>query len=440
MPLAMKHDSKEKRRLVKNVGANGLGIFVTVFNQICLLPIYLHCWSVELYGDWIALSALSTFFASSDLGFTTVFTNEFVVEHARNNREKCHQILTNNNGFLMMVFLPLVLLLILFLRSSDLVSVLGLHSLDNTSARIILFVLVIHVFLTMLGKVPNAIYRANRFAHKAFLIDNLVWLSESIIIAVALLARLSPVFVAVGIAIPRLVILFYKWIDTRALFSYSFALRNVSFNDIKSSVLPSLSMVSFPLSNTVVMQGLSLIVNKFFGASELVLFNTTRTLGNMIKFGSSVVTTSFYPEFAVAYGQEDISKIKRLNSYCTLSAIVISVLSIVVILPFGEWIFSIWTGEKVAFSFSLMATFLIVIVIDNYWNALIAPLVSTNMHSFLGIISLILSVLVVLLAFVFSMKSTILLFVVLIQLVLHIPMSFIVFNARKRLIKKMSCE
>ena len=219
---------KEERHLLKNIGTNGLGLFVTIFNQLLLLPIYLHFWSTEMYGDWIALSAISVFFASSDLGFTTVFTNDFVVNHTRKLYEKCRQILTNNYCFLLLVFIPLTILLIGFLWCTDLVSLLGLHSLDNTSARWVLLILVIHVFLTMAGKVPNAVYRASHQAHKAFLIDNLVWLSESVIIALALFARLSPLLVAIGMTLPRFFILFFKLYDTNRLFPYTFAWKDFS--------------------------------------------------------------------------------------------------------------------------------------------------------------------------------------------------------------------
>lgn len=431
---------KEEKHLLKNIGTNGLGLFVTIFNQLLLLPIYLHCWTTEMYGDWIALSAISVFFASSDLGFTTVFTNDFVVSYTRNLHEKCRQILTNNYCFLLLVFVPLTILLIGFLWSVDLVSLLGLHSLGNASARWILLVLVIHVFLTMAGKVPNAVYRASHLAHKAFLIDNLVWLSESIIIAVALFAHLSPLAVAIGMTLPRLLILFYKFFETNRLFPYTFAWKDFSLNEVKKVVSPSVSMASFPFSNTVIMQGLSLVVNKYFGASELVLFNTTRTLTNMIKFGSSIVTTSFYPEYSLAYGEKNTTSIKKLNRYCSVASILISLAAAAVLLPFGKFIYEIWTNGKVAFSGTLMLAFLFVVMIDNYWNALMAPLVSTNKHRNLGYISLVLAALVVLIAIAIARHDTSLFIIVLIQLFLHIPMLAISIRAKNRFVRQLELD
>lgn len=97
-------------QLVKNSLTNGLGLFVTIFNQIILLPLYLHFWSVEMYGDWIVLSALSQFFAASDLGFTTIFTNDFTISYAKKDYKRCSQLLSSNYAFLVLILLPVVLL------------------------------------------------------------------------------------------------------------------------------------------------------------------------------------------------------------------------------------------------------------------------------------------------------------------------------------------
>lgn len=411
-----------EKHLIKNVGSNGLGLFVTLFNQVLLLPIYLHYWSVELYGDWIALSAVSVFFSSSDLGFTTFFTNNFVVKRAQGYDGNCRRILTNNYCFLFALFVPLLILLFILLRRFDVVAILGLHNLNRSQAQAILLLLIIHVLLTMLGKVPNAIYRSSRLAHKAFLIDNLVWLSESIITAVLVMMRLSPVFVAIGILLPRLIIFFYKIIDTKRFFAYTFNFGDFSLKEIIEAVKPSISIASFPFSNTILMQGLSLIVNKYFGASELVLFNTSRTIGNMIKFCSNIITQSFYPEFSIAYGKKDVSRVHQLSMYCILSAIVLSLLSTAFILPFGSFIFNIWTGGKVPFVATLMSSFLLVIIIDNLWNAYLAPMISTNKHRSLGYLALLLSLIVILAAFFLSKMHGGLHWIVLSQLILHIPM------------------
>ena len=432
MPLD-KMNTKDLQ-LVKNSLTNGLGLFVTLFNQVILLPLYLHYWSLEIYGDWIVLSAISQFFASSDLGFTTIFTNDFTISHANKDYKICNQLLSNNYAFLFLILLPVIILCFVLVYSVNVVSALGLSYLTLSDSRVILILLVLHVFATMIGKVPNAIFRANSKAHIAFLIDNVTWFIESLIIVLCLVLHLSLIWLSILYLVPRIITFVIKLIQTNRLFKYEFRVSDLSKEIIIKAIKPSFSIASFPLSNTLVLQGLSLIVNKYFGASELVLFNTTRTLSNMVKFCSNIVTNSFYPEFAIEYGKQNSARIMIISRYCIYSAILISILSFSILLPFGNIIYNIWTNGCVVFSFPLLLSFLCIISVDNYWNAKIAPLVSINLHKNLGFIAIIMSIISLVVSYLVAIWLHNLYLIVCCLLLLHITMGIYVEKEIKRFI------
>lgn len=422
----------KESRVIKNTVTNSLGLLVTVFNQIVLLPVYLKYWSAGLYSDWLVLSAISAFFTASDLGFTTVFTNDFVISHAQQQYKKCSSILTNNYFFLFIILVPITIAIAVFAYFCDIVRIFNLHEVSLNDARLILLLFVIHVFITMIGKVPNAIYRAVGKAHVAFLIDNLTWFAESVIILFCLIFRVPMLVTAFLFIIPRFVTLGFKVLHTKLFFNYKFEVEDINTVVIIKSILPSFSIASFPLSNTVIMQGFSLIINKFFGASELVQFNTTRTLANMIKFCSNIITNSFYPEFSIAYGKKDSGKIHSLNKYCIGTAVIMTIAAALIILPFGDLIFKIWTGNRVQFSFILMTAFLFVIALDNLWNASFSPLISVNKHKQLGFYALLLSIIQVVISLLLAIKTKNVAIVVISLIFMHLPMIFFV---RKEVIR-----
>lgn len=424
-------------RVIKNTVTNSLGLLVTVFNQIVLLPVYLKNWNAGLYSDWLILSAISAFFTASDLGFTTVFTNDFVISHAQQQYNKCSSILTNNYFFLLIVIVPITILIAIFTFSTDIVGIFNLHEVSLNEARIILLLFVMHVFVTMVGKVPNAIYRAVENAHISFLIDNLTWFAESVVILLCLVFRVPVLVTASLFIIPRFITLAFKLLHTKRLFNYNFHITDISTHEIKNSILPSFSIASFPLSNTVIMQFFSLIINKCFGATELVQFNTTRTLANMIKFCSNIITNSFYPEFSLAYGEKDKNKIQSLNKYCIGTAVVMSIVSAIIILPFGNVIFKIWTGDRVQFSLVLMAAFLFVIAVDNFWNASLSPLISVNKHRQLGFYALSLSLIQVAISFILAIKLQNVIIVVISLVFMHLPMVYFVRKEIVRFLKTL---
>ncbi len=425
--------------LIKNIATNGLGLFVTIFNQIALIPIYLKHWSVDLYSDWIVLSAISLFFATSDLGFTTVSTNKFTISFARGMRRESGQILTNNYAFLIVIFLLFIPIIWCLGLAFSFVDLLGLHTLSYSEANLILFFLVFHIFISMLGKVPNAIYRATSRAHKAFFIDNITWLAESLTIILCLIFKCSIITLSALYTLPRLCFFIYKLYSTHSLFNHKINISDVSFREVKSLIVQSFSIASLPLANSIIMQGLSLVVNRQFGASDLILFNTTRTMVNMVKFSSNIVTNSFYPEFAIAYGKNDLEKILRLNHLCKKTALVLNALSALLLVILGDYIYSIWIGGKLYFSLILMISFLLPYSIENYWNASLSPLISINKHKHLGFYALGLSVFYILLIFI-TIKFINIPSIVLLLNIIHIPMLLLVTYNTKTFFKNFNHE
>ena len=80
----------------KNLLANFFGIGVQLFTQIALIPLFLIFWDINTYSDWIILTAISSFFAMSDIGLNSVTINRFVIKHTEGNLVECRSLLTNN--------------------------------------------------------------------------------------------------------------------------------------------------------------------------------------------------------------------------------------------------------------------------------------------------------------------------------------------------------
>jgi hypothetical protein len=60
-------DAQVTRRLLRGLGANAYGQFVTVIVQLVGVPILLHAWGAQLYGEWLILFAIPAYLAMTDL-------------------------------------------------------------------------------------------------------------------------------------------------------------------------------------------------------------------------------------------------------------------------------------------------------------------------------------------------------------------------------------
>jgi O-antigen/teichoic acid export membrane protein len=377
----------------KNLIANFFGIGVQLFTQIILIPLYLIFWDIDTYSDWIILTAISSFFAMSDVGLNSVTINQFVMQYAEGDRKECRSLLTNNYLLILIVFSVVLLGSSLYVYFVDISKNLGLHAVSRQTATVVFLLLISHIFIGMASAVLDAIYRAVSLNHKAVYIGNIVRLVEGLIIMISLIFHLSLTTMVLFYLLPRVISFVFKLIDTKKHFDYSFQFKDVNGELFKKVLLPSLTFMSFPLGNALIFQGFSLIVNKYFGAEILVLYNTTRTLTSFLTQMLGAILQAVWPEFSIAYGKKDIQRMRELHRKAFVVATSAAIFISIFLLIFGNYIYSLWTQGKVEFDFSLMLAFLIVLIFRNIWSTSSVALMATNKHSKMGLLYVFFSVL-----------------------------------------------
>jgi predicted CoA-binding protein len=75
-----------KAKLLRNLGANAYGQAITILIQLVSVPLYLHYWAKQLYGEWLILSAIPAYLALSDIGFASVTANDMTMRVANGDR------------------------------------------------------------------------------------------------------------------------------------------------------------------------------------------------------------------------------------------------------------------------------------------------------------------------------------------------------------------
>jgi O-antigen/teichoic acid export membrane protein len=75
-----------KNRVIKGFGANAFGQIVVVLIQLAGVPILLHFWGAQLYGEWLILFSIPAYLSMTDLGFSQSAGNDMTARVARNER------------------------------------------------------------------------------------------------------------------------------------------------------------------------------------------------------------------------------------------------------------------------------------------------------------------------------------------------------------------
>ena len=369
----------------KNIVANLFGIGVNLLNQIVLVPFYIIYWGNDLYSDWIVISALTAFFGMSDIGLNSVIQNRFSIKYAQNEIQECNSLLTNNFFVVCIIGAICLLLGIGYVSIFDISQNIGLTTLSRVEGSIIFLMLLCQVFIQMFSGIENAIYRAKHKANIAVYYDQIAKLLIVLITFICLLLGVSLAVMSILICVPNLLLLFVKHINARKLYNFSFSVKLLDWSLLREVIRPSVMFLSFPLANAIILQGFTLVINKYFNADSVVLYNTTRTMCNFIKSFLNTIFFSVWPEFSIAYGKNDKRKMNDLVRKAVKSSIRIALLICVGLLLLGPFIYKIWTQDHVAFNYALMISFVVELVCNVLWNIKSVALVSTNNHIQLGL-------------------------------------------------------
>lgn len=369
----------------RTIIANLFGVGVNLLNQIVLVPFYLICWGTSLYADWIVISAFTVFFSMSDIGLNNVIQNRFSIKYAENNLSECNKLLTVNITIVSIIFTLSLIGCLFYTYSFDIVNQMGLHVLNRREAGFVFTMLMIQIFTGMYSGIESAIFKATRHTDKAVYFDQFARLTYVGIIFVCLLAKIHITIMVVLICIPNIVLIYLKHRNGRKYFRYNFKFSDVDFSLVKQLMIPSVGFLSFPLGNAIILQGYTLLVNKFFGVESVVLFNTTRTMCNFAKTLLSTVQQSVWPEYSIAYGKKDFARMRLLYRKTLKTAIWGIAVIAIGLLILGPYIYTIWTHSQVEFDYKLMVAFLVVLFFNNLWISSSVTLMATNNHMYLGI-------------------------------------------------------
>ena len=94
--------------IYKNLGANSLSVIINIILQVVAVPVFIKYWGVNLYGEWLVLTAFTAYFSMTDIGLNTVTANDFSINYVQGKHNKCNILLNNNFFFIVTVFSTII--------------------------------------------------------------------------------------------------------------------------------------------------------------------------------------------------------------------------------------------------------------------------------------------------------------------------------------------
>lgn len=370
-----------KQRLLAGLGVNALGQLVTVIVQLAGVPILLHAWGAQLYGEWLLLFAIPAYLAMTDLGFTQSACNDMTARVARGDRAGALSVF-QSIGVLVYAIAALGLILTAAaVPWLPLAEWLNFQAMDARTAQWVLWLLVAQVLVTLPDGVTHAGFRAGGEYALHFGLHGVVRLLQFAGVWIAALAGGGPLAAAaifLGVralataAFALLVVRRHRWLR--------YGTAHARRTELRRLLNPAMANMAIPLAQALNIQGMVVVVGAVLGPLAVVVFSTLRTLTRLVAQMVMIVAQAAEPELAAAHGAGNRELLSRLFTHALRGGLWLALLAAAGLALFGSRVLEFWTHGRVAMDYALFGWLLGSAVASVLWFGGLIVLKAANRH------------------------------------------------------------
>lgn len=374
-------DSGTKRRLALGFLSGWVSKLAGTIIQLVQVPVFLHFWSVPLYGEWMIVSAVPAYLSFSNIGFGSVAGNEMTMLVAADDRDGALRVFQSCWWLISIVCGATIAVLCGGLYLLPVGRLLKLSSIGETDAKWIVFYLGVSVLLGQLEQLLQSAYRCiGRYPYGS-LLESAMTLGAfaCTVLTVALKGGARTTALVYGLAnIAGTVLLALcvrrdiPWIE--------FGWGRASLREIKRLTGPAIAFMGFPIGNALNLQGTLLAVGYALGPTDVVIFGTARTVSRVALQMVQMVNTTFWPEMSIAFGQKNAALTRTLHRRACQMALMVAAVVVAGMMTVGPWFLSHWTGGHVPPRQGLLSLLLLVVVFYALWSTSSTLLAAINRH------------------------------------------------------------
>ena len=356
---------------------------VNVCAQLFSIPLFLHVWNKELYGEWIVLTAVPSLLWSLEGGLGVLAANRMTLATAVNDWTAANKIFQTT--LLCQVLLSALLFVgtLIVAHSVPIATFFGFHRTNNSAAAYILVVMVVYMLFGLMMSVYRAAYRASEFESRGSMLVNFWRMSDLGIIVLVLLARGSPVQMADCLVAGILIWTALGYLDVRrkcknVIFGFS----SISWTPFKEMFVHGVPLILFQITIALYMQGFPLVVNRTLGSAAVVTLTTLRTVSRLGLLIVQTVALSSSPQLSKSYGVQDWSFFGRFVKIMATVSFWSAIFMSTGLTIFGPWLIYKWTGGKLLVDHSTIGLFALSVSFQGFWTCFMVVLDACNRHHF----------------------------------------------------------
>lgn len=344
-------------RILKGVIASFYGQGVTILFQFLSVPLFITCWGIDGYGQWLTIFAIPMTLTMLDFGFFNILGNKISnALQAQNKTNACDII---NVTFLSLILIGIILIVI----------VVFVCEYIGTSCNLTLWLaLITYSILLLVANFFVNIFRANREYHIGSFLTNTARLIENACVLLYLFTSPSMLNVSILYLVSRLVtsifiFIFFKeknrWYELKIR-----SFKCINITDIKDSFSYALMPIAFMLNN----QGIIFLLNSIVGSAQVAIFVTARTYFRVINNVVTALTNSTWQEINYTANEGNKAKLASIMNKLNKFTVGASILCGCILMAIFEFILQIWTHGEITISFHNSVMIMLSVVFFSLWQ------------------------------------------------------------------------
>lgn len=335
-----------------------------------------------MYGDWLVLSAIPTYFGLSDLGFGTASGSDMTVRVAAGDRDGALNTFQSSWVLVTIVSVACLCAGLLVNLLLQWTIILHLSTVTEKQASWTFVLLVMYVVVCQQTSIMESGYRCDgNFAlGTAFL--SATRIAEGLLAPLAALAGGGLVAAALAYLLVRglaTVVYFFLLMHKSPWLSLGFS--HATLQTIRDLATPAAGFIAIPAGQAVSLQGMTILVGTVLGPIAVVIFSTLRTLSRLAFQMFNMVTIALWPELSAAFGAGRIAQARSLHRHACRAAVSISLLTTSSLWLSGPYVYRLWTHNAVPFRAGCFHILLCVVIANSIWYASSVVPMSTNAHA-----------------------------------------------------------
>ncbi|QYC09812.1 lipopolysaccharide biosynthesis protein [Brevundimonas nasdae] len=365
------------KRVFAGAGANVINLLYVTLVTGLSVPVLTHAWGVRDYGLWVMLSALPTYLALSDFGFSTAATNDIAMNVARDELDTAVQTFQSVWALNLLIGGGVVAAAVLAcLGTAMFVGNATITLYASTALILTIYAVACLLSRSFLG----ALRATGNYAQGSFLNDTFQFVEGC--------ASLAAAYLGGGFLGAATALLAIRLLDILALYGLlrskvswlPIGFRHASQRTLKRLIGPAFGSMSIPISLALNMQGVALVVGLAISPTATAVITTSRTVSRIAVQVISAVNRALVPELSAASAQGDHAAIQKIEKLNTVMLVGVAVPAAVFFGVFGSDLIGIWTGGQVAPPQIVVALLGLAMGIHSIWFFGTNLLSATNAH------------------------------------------------------------